>query len=74
MVAHVGGVLIADYVVRGGKYDPVAEANNPQLNPTGIIAYVLGAGTAYSTAMLSPIVGIVVAFVVYFAMAKMKKQ
>ena len=73
-IPPVGGVLIADYVVRGGKYDPVAEANNPQLNLTGIIAYVLGAGAAYTTAMLSPIVGIVVAFAVYFAIAKMKKQ
>ena len=57
MVDH-GGLLDSSLK---GKYPLLAEANIPNFNWIGLIAYFTGAIVAYVSPWIAPIVGIVVA-------------
>jgi cytosine permease len=60
------GVIMADYWIRHkGKYPLLAEANIPNFNWIGLIAYFTGAIVAYVSPWIAPIVGIVVACTTY---------
>ena len=62
IIPPVGGVIMADYWVRyKGKYPRLAEAQLPNFNWIGLIAYSLGAVCAYTSPWIAPLVGIAVA-------------
>lgn len=66
IIPPVGGVIMADYWVRyKGKYPRLAEAQLPNFNWIGLIAYSLGAVCAYTSPWIAPLVGIAVAFICY---------
>ncbi|MCL6236371.1 cytosine permease [Acinetobacter sp. ANC 5579] len=66
IIPPLGGVIMADYWIRHkGKYPLLAEANIPNFNWIGLIAYFTGAIIAYVSPWIAPIVGIVVACTTY---------
>ncbi len=66
IIPPLGGVIMADYWIRHkGKYPLLAEANIPNFNWIGLIAYFTGAIVAYVSPWIAPIVGIVVASTTY---------
>lgn len=66
IIPPLGGVIMADYWIRHkGKYPLLAEANIPNFNWIGLIAYFTGAIVAYVSPWIAPIVGIVVACTTY---------
>ncbi len=66
IIPPLGGVIMADYWIRHkGKYPLLAEANIPNFNWIGLIAYFTGAIVAYVSPWIAPIVGIVVACSIY---------
>src|SRR5690606_19947931 len=66
IIPPLGGVIMADYWIRHkGKYPLLAEANIPNFNWIGLIAYFTGAILAYVSPLIAPIVGIVVACTTY---------
>ena len=66
IIPPLGGVIMADYWIRHkGKYPLLAEANIPNFNWIGLIAYFIGAIVAYVSPWIAPIVGIVVACTTY---------
>lgn len=66
VIPPLGGVIMADYWIRHkGKYPLLAEANIPNFHWIGLIAYFVGALTAYLSPWIAPIVGIAVACSVY---------
>ncbi|WP_228147379.1 cytosine permease [Acinetobacter sp. ANC 3813] len=66
IIPPVGGVIMADYWVRyKGQYPRLADAQLPNFNWVGLIAYTLGAVCAYTSPWIAPIVGIAVAFTCY---------
>ncbi|WP_312325027.1 cytosine permease [Acinetobacter schindleri] len=66
IIPPLGGVIMADYWIRHkGKYPLLAEANIPNFNWVGLIAYFTGAIVAYVSPWIAPIVGIVVACTTY---------
>jgi len=66
IIPPLGGVIMADYWIRHkGKYPLLAEANIPNFNWIGLIAYFTGAIVAYVAPWIAPIVGIVVACTTY---------
>ena len=72
-IPPVGGVLIADYVRRGGKYAKLATAKNPHVSIVGVLAYALGSLCAYFSPFFPPLAGILVAFSTYFVFYPLKK-
>ena len=73
-IPPIGGVIIADYVARKGKYEKLATAKNPAICPMGVGAYVVGSIVAYFSPFLPPLVGILVAFVIYVGLSKIKNN
>ena len=66
IIPPLGGVIMADYWIRHkGKYPLLAEANIPNFNWIGLVAYFAGAIVAYVSPWIAPIVGIVVACSTY---------
>lgn len=66
VIPPLGGVIMADYWIRHkGKYPSLAEANIPNFNWIGLIAYFTGAILAYISPWIAPIVGIFVACITY---------
>lgn len=66
IIPPLGGVIMADYWIRHkGNYPLLAEANIPNFNWIGLIAYFTGAILAYVSPWIAPIVGIVVACTTY---------
>lgn len=66
IIPPLGGVIMVDYWIRHkGKYPLLAEANIPNFNWIGLIAYFTGAIVAYVSPWIAPIVGIVVACTTY---------
>lgn len=66
IIPPLGGVIMADYWIRHkGKYPLLAEANIPNFNWMGLIAYFTGTILAYVSPWIAPIVGIVVACTSY---------
>ena len=59
IIPPVGGVIMADYWYRHrGQYPSLAAARLPRFNPAGLTAYAIGAGLAYTSPWIAPIVGI----------------
>lgn len=66
IIPPLGGVIMADYWIRHkGQYPVLAEANIPNFNWIGLIAYFTGAILAYVSPWIAPLVGIVVACSTY---------
>ncbi|RNF35247.1 cytosine permease [Paracoccus methylarcula] len=65
-IPPIGGVIMADYLVkRRGSYPPVATADLPDFNKAGLAGYVVGCLAAYFSPGIPPLIGIIVAILVY---------
>lgn len=59
IIPPVGSVIMADYWYRHrGQYPSLAAARLPRFNLVGLAAYAIGAGLAYTSPWIAPIVGI----------------
>lgn len=66
IIPPIGGIVLADYwITHKGRYPLLAEARLPAFNYPGLLAYFLGAVCACLSPWLAPVVGIVVAAVIY---------
>lgn len=70
IIPPIGGVLIADYVARRGKYAPIESGSLPAYNLVGLVSYAVGAGAGFLPFGVAPVNAIVAALLVYFAGAK----
>lgn len=74
-IPPLGGVIMADFWVKHrGKYPLLSEEAQPDFNLTGLISYVLACACAYYTPILPPVVGVVVAALVYTALVQRTSQ
>lgn len=65
-IPPIGGVIMADFwLAHRGKYPKLAEASLPAFNWFGLSAYAIGSMAAYFSPFLPPVVGVLVAAVVY---------
>lgn len=65
-IPPIGGVIMADFWINHkGKYPKLADVSLPAFNPVGLGAYVIAAIAAYSSPVLPPVVGVIVAIVTY---------
>ncbi|MDX2240950.1 MAG: cytosine permease [Leptolyngbyaceae cyanobacterium bins.302] len=78
VIPPVGGIIMADFWARFKGEFPSLETPLPAFNWAGVIAYIVGAATAYFTGQASigvgPINGIVVAAVLYIVLLKVIPQ
>lgn len=71
IIPPIGGVIMTDYWVRyKGKYPLLSEAQLPNFNWAGLIAYAIGAVAAYASPWVAPIVGILVSCVAYLILLR----
>jgi len=70
-IPPIGGVIMADFWVKHkGQYPLLSQADLPAFNWVGLIAYAVASCAAYFSPVLPPVVGVVVAAVVYSALVK----
>lgn len=70
-IPPIGGVIMADFWVKHkGQYPLLSQADLPAFNWVGLIAYAVASFAAYFSPVLPPVVGVVVAAVVYSALVK----
>ncbi|MCO7247564.1 cytosine permease [Halomonas sp. Mc5H-6] len=61
-IPPMGGVIMADFWLKHkGRYPALESAQLPDFNRRGLAAYALGAGGAYVSPLLPPLVGVLVA-------------
>lgn len=61
-IPPMGGVIMADFWLKHkGRYPALDKARLPDFNRRGLAAYTLGAGAAYFSPLLPPLVGVIVA-------------
>ncbi|PPC78625.1 cytosine permease [Pokkaliibacter plantistimulans] len=71
-IPPIGGVIMADFWVRHkGQYPSLESVTLPAFNVQGLAAYVIASAAAYTSPWIAPLVGIVVAVVVYTVMVKL---
>lgn len=65
-VPPIGAIIMADYFVkRRGRLQPIVSAALPLVNWAGVLAYFIGATTAYFSPGIPPVNGIVAGFAAY---------
>ncbi|MEI6894414.1 MAG: cytosine permease [Colwellia sp.] len=65
-IPPIGAIIMTDFWVRyRGNMPALSEANLPQYNMMGLLAYVLASAAAYFSPWIAPLVGIVVASLTY---------
>ncbi|MEJ4047128.1 cytosine permease [Erwinia sp. SLM-02] len=75
IIPPIGGVILADYwFYRGGRYPLLHTARLPRFNGAGLGAYAVGAGVAYLSPWIAPLVGITVSALVYIALTRLGKR
>jgi len=68
-IPPLGGVIMADFWVKyRGKYPVLDSAALPNFNYAGLIAYGIACACAYFTPVLPPVIGVLVAALVYGAL------
>ncbi|WP_428034682.1 cytosine permease [Amphritea sp.] len=71
-IPPIGGVIMADFWFNHkGDYPTLATQNLPAFNWLGLAAYGIGSLAAYSSSMLPPVVGVVVAAVSYIVLLRL---
>ena len=71
-IPPIGGVIMADFWVRHkGQYPSLESVTLPAFNVQGLAAYVIASAAAYTSPWIAPLVGIVVAVVVYTVLVKL---
>jgi len=74
IIPPIGGVIMADFFYgHRGHWPRIAETRLPRFNWVGLGAYGAGAVCAYASPWVAPIVGIVVALVVYVALFELQR-
>ena len=72
-IPPMGGVIMADFWLKHkGRYPVLASVALPDFNRRGLAAYVLGAGAAYFSPLLPPLVGVAVAAASYAVLLRLK--
>jgi cytosine permease len=72
-IPPMGGVIMADFWLKHkGHYPALASAQLPDFNRRGLAAYTLGAGAAYFSPLLPPLVGVAVAAGSYAVLLRLK--
>lgn len=70
-----GGVIMADFWLRHkGNYPKLSETQLPNFNWQGLTAYACASASAYFSPLLPPVVGVVIAFVLYGILTPFPKQ
>lgn len=65
-IPPIGGAIMADFWIKHrGSYPRLDEAALPAFNWQGLAAYIIGSGCAYVSPYLPPVVGVLVAALVY---------
>ncbi|MGO3407240.1 cytosine permease [Marinomonas sp.] len=68
-IPPLGGVIMADFWVKyRGKYPALDSAALPNFNYSGLVAYGIACACAYLTPVLPPVIGVLVAALVYGAL------
>ncbi|WP_366918931.1 cytosine permease [Burkholderia aenigmatica] len=74
IIPPVGGVIMADYWYRHrGQYPSLATARLPRFNLVGLAAYAIGAGLAYTSPWIAPIVGIAASAAAYVVLLQIAR-
>ncbi|WP_423221234.1 cytosine permease [Burkholderia contaminans] len=74
IIPPVGGVIMADYWYRHrGQYPSLAAARLPRFNLVGLAAYAIGAGLAYTSPWIAPIVGIAASAAAYIVLLQVAR-
>ncbi|VWM06777.1 cytosine permease [Burkholderia lata] len=74
IIPPVGGVIMADYWYRHrGQYPSLAAARLPRFNLVGLAAYAIGAGLAYTSPWIAPIVGIAASAAAYIVLLQIAR-
>lgn len=72
-IPPMGGVIMADFWLKHkGRYPALDSAVLPDFNRRGLASYALGAGAAYFSPLLPPLVGVVVAAGSYAVLLRLK--
>ena len=72
-IPPMGGVIMADFWLKHkGRYPTLDKAQLPDFNRRGLAAYALGAGAAYFSPLLPPLIGVVVAAGSYAVLLRLK--
>jgi cytosine permease len=65
-IPPIGAIIMTDFWVRyRGNMPSLSEINLPQYNMMGLSAYIIGSTAAYFSPWIAPLVGIIVASLVY---------
>ncbi|KAA8997742.1 cytosine permease [Affinibrenneria salicis] len=66
IIPPIGGVIMADYWFRyRGHYPVIQHATLPRFNLSGLAAYAIGAGLAWASPWIAPLVGIAASAALY---------
>lgn len=65
-IPPIGGIILADFFIKyKQKYPRIKEVQLPFINWNGITTYILASACAYFSPFVPPIVGIILAFIIY---------
>ncbi len=71
-VPPIGAIIMADYFVkRRGRLPAIESATLPPVNWAGVLAYFIGAATAYFSPGIPPVNGIVASFAAYLILDRL---
>ncbi|WP_447957040.1 cytosine permease [Vreelandella sp. EE7] len=73
-IPPMGGVIMADFWLKhNGRYPALDTARLPDFNRRGLAAYALGAGAAYFSPLLPPLVGVLAAALSYAVLLRLNQ-
>jgi cytosine permease len=74
IIPPLGGVIMADYGYRNrGEYPALVGSHIPAFNVTGLASYAVGAGLAYASPWIAPLVGIGASAICYIVLTEVTR-
>ncbi|MBD9676150.1 cytosine permease [Pseudomonas sp. PDM18] len=74
IIPPLGGVIMADYWYRNrGEYPALVGNHIPAFNVTGLVSYAVGAGLAYASPWIAPLVGIAASAICYIVLTEVTR-
>ena len=74
IIPPLGGVIMADYWYRNrGEYPALVGTHIPAFNVSGLVSYAVGAGLAYASPWIAPLVGIAASALCYIVLTEVTR-